>query len=134
MATQGSPGRMRIAKNTMLIAPRSIGTATMSRRAMYWTMAQSPRPGEVLVQDLEQLRVVVAVMQRELTVLGREGSAHPLGVARPLPGHVLDGQAHQVALDALLSLGVDRRSLLHVPLDPPRHKQIIDPLVVGEVG
>ncbi len=35
MATQGSPGRMRIAKNTMLMAPISIGTAMSTRRRMY---------------------------------------------------------------------------------------------------
>ena len=35
MATHGSPGRMRIAKNTMLMAPSSIGTATRSRRTTY---------------------------------------------------------------------------------------------------
>ncbi len=33
MATHGSPGRMRIAKKTMLMAPSSIGTATTSRRS-----------------------------------------------------------------------------------------------------
>ncbi len=38
--TQGSPGRMRIAKNTMLMAPSSIGTATRTRRATYWNIDQ----------------------------------------------------------------------------------------------
>ena len=43
MATHGSPGKTRIAKNTMLMAPSSIGTAISSRRSTYWIMAQ-PRP------------------------------------------------------------------------------------------
>ncbi len=38
MATQGSPGRMRIEKKTMLMAPTSIGTAIRRRRAMYLSM------------------------------------------------------------------------------------------------
>ncbi len=31
---------MRIAKNTMLMAPSSIGTATRTRRATYWNIDQ----------------------------------------------------------------------------------------------
>src|SRR5262245_1615476 len=108
MATQGSPGSTRSAKNTMLMAPSSIGTATSNRRSTYWTIRR--------LVDLQQLRIVVAVVQRELAVLGVERRGHPLGVARPLPGHVADGQAHEVALEALLRLGVDRGALLDVAL------------------
>src|SRR5512132_3621288 len=104
MATQGSPGRMRIATNTMLMAPSSMGTAISRRRSTYWNIASGPAG---LVQHLEHLRVVVAVVQRELAVVGIERRAHPLGVARPLVRHVLERQAHQVALEPLLRLGVD---------------------------
>src|SRR6266542_2726619 len=104
MDMQGSPGRMRIAKKTMLMAPNSMGTATRRRRSAYWTTS---------VEDLQHLRVVVAVVQREFPVVRGERGADPLGVARPLPRQVADGQADQVALHALLGLGVDRRPLLH---------------------
>ena len=40
MAMHGFPGKTRIAKNTMLMAPSSIGTAIRIRRSTYWTMAQ----------------------------------------------------------------------------------------------
>src|ERR1043166_3361896 len=119
MATHGSPGSTRIAKNTMLMAPSSIGTASSRRRSAYWNMGG-------LVQDFEQLGVVVAVVQRELGVVSGERRAHALGVARPLPRHVADGQAHQVALHPLLGLGVARRALLHVALDPAGVQQVVD--------
>src|SRR5262245_55849936 len=123
MATHGSPGRMRIAKNTMLIAPRSIGIATSSRRTTYWNTVGVSPPS---VHDLQQLRIIVAVVQRELPVLGIERRADALGIAGPLARHVADGQAHEVALDALLRLGVCRRPLLLVALHPALREQIVN--------
>ena len=46
IATHGSPGSTRIAKKTMLIAPSSMGIATMRRRAMYWSMALCAWPAQ----------------------------------------------------------------------------------------
>src|SRR5499426_4671167 len=103
MATHGSPGSTRIAKNTMLIAPSSMGIAIRTRRATYWSTR--------LLEHLEELGIVVAVVQRELAVLGIERRAHALGIARPLPRHVADRQADQVLLQPLLRLGVDRSAL-----------------------
>src|SRR4029453_18476013 len=134
MATQGSPGKTRMAKNTMLMAPSSMGTATRRRRSTYWTMAQLILSSDPSVEDLQHLWIVVAVVQRELSVIGIERGAHPLGVARPLARDVGDGQAHQVPLDALLGLGVDRGPLLDVPLQASLREQIVDRPVVGEVG
>src|SRR5215510_6705423 len=125
MATHGSPGSTRIAKNTMLIAPSSMGIAIRTRRATYWSMG--------LLEHFEELGIVVAVVQRELAVLGVERRAHALGIARPLPRHVADGQADQVLLDTLLGLVVDRRALLHVALDAPGRQQVVDPAIVREV-
>src|SRR5262245_57992552 len=105
---------MRIAKNTMLIAPSSIGMAIRRRRSAYLAMARDGAS----VEDLQQLRIVVAVVQRELAVLRVERRAHALRIARPLPGDIADGQAHQVLLEALLGLRIDRRALLHVALEP----------------
>src|ERR1043166_2247444 len=93
MATHGSPGSTRIAKNTMLMAPSSIGTASSRRRSAYWNMGG-------LVQDFEQLGVVVAVVQRELAVVSGERRAHALGVARPLPRHVADGDRKSTRLNS----------------------------------
>src|SRR4029450_13403284 len=76
-----------------------------------------------LVQDLEHLRVVVAVVEREFPVLRIEGRAHALGIARPLPRHVADGQADQVALHALLGLVIDRGPLLQVALEASCHER-----------
>ena len=39
MATQGSPGKMRMAKNTRLMAPSNMGTATSKRRITYCNMS-----------------------------------------------------------------------------------------------
>src|SRR5262249_26114995 len=129
MATQGSPGRTRMAKNTMLMAPSSIGTATRIRRTTYCAIG-----GARSVEHFEHLRIVVAVVQRVLPVVGCEGRAHSLRIARPLAGHVADRQAHQVLLDALLGLGVDLGALLHVALDSPGMEQVIDGAVVRKVG
>src|SRR5262245_6764568 len=130
MATQGSPGRIRIARNTMLMAPSSMGTAISRRCNTYWNMPTSVPS----VEHLEHLRIVVAVVQRKLAVVGRERGAHPLGIARPLVRHILERQAHQVSLEPLLRLGVDRGPLLHVTLHAPGVQQVVHSLVVGEVG
>src|SRR4029077_6877448 len=92
----------------------------------------SPSPAGS-VQHLEHLRVVVAVVQRELAVVGIERRAHPLGVARPLVWHALQRQAHHIPPEPLLRLGVDGGPLLHVPLDAAGGQQVVHPLVVGEV-
>src|SRR5262245_7721087 len=125
MAMQGLPGRMRMAKKTMLMAPSSMGTAISSRRTTYWSM-------ELI--HFQHLRIVVAVVEGEFPVVGVERRAHPLGVPRPLPGHIADGQTHQIALQALLGFGVDRRSLLRIALHPPLGEEVIDSLVVCEVA
>src|SRR5262249_10081327 len=111
----------------MLIAPTSIGIATRSRRATYWSM------GGRLVEHFQELGIVVAVVQRELAVLGVERRAHALGVARPLPRHVADRQADQVLLQPLLRLGVDRSALLDVALDPSPRQEIVHPPVAAEL-
>src|SRR5215207_8338254 len=132
MAMHGFPGKMRVAKNTLLMAPSSIGTAMRTRRSTYWTMVQAVLGG--LVQDLEHLRIVVAVVQRELPVLRIEGRADALGIARPLPRDIADRQTDQVALDALLGLGIDAGPLLHVALEPSCDEQVVNALVMREVG
>src|SRR5262249_15190383 len=91
-------------------------------------------PSDPSVEHLEHLGVVVTVVQRELAVIGRERRAHPLGIARPLVRHVLERQAHQVPLEPLLRLGVDRSPLLHVTLHAPGGQEVVHSLVVGEVG
>src|SRR5262249_21694826 len=93
----------------------------------------SPSPAGS-VEHLQHLGVVVAVVQRELTVVGRERCAHSLGIARPLVRRVLERQASKVPLEPLLRLGVDRRPLLHVALHAPGGQQVVHSLVVGEVG